>query len=95
VWVQVGEERAVHLELKASSVLLLCIGASLVIHPSCFIQFDVEPFYNIQAAEAAMSPAPAPGPGGGFVNGSDHLGPGSNGESTTQLFQSPLVPSLS
>ena len=50
-----------------------------LIYASCSIRFEVEPFYNIQAAEAVMSPAPTPG--GGFVNGSDHSGPGSDGES--------------
>jgi hypothetical protein len=50
-----------------------------VIRVSCSVRFEVSPFYNIQAAEAAMSPAPAPG-GGGSVNGSDQSRPGSNGE---------------
>ncbi|XP_062231734.1 cysteine-rich receptor-like protein kinase 44 isoform X1 [Phragmites australis] len=44
---------------------------------SCSIRFELYPFYNVQAAEAAMSPVPAPG--GGPVNGSDHSGAGSNG----------------
>jgi hypothetical protein len=50
-----------------------------VIYRTCSIRFEVYQFYNAQAAEAAMSPAPAPGCGS--VNGSDHSGPGSNGES--------------
>jgi hypothetical protein len=50
-----------------------------IVYPSCAIRYELYPFYDIQAAEAAMSPAPAPG-GGGSVNGSDHSGPGSNGE---------------
>jgi len=80
-----------------SSIPSCCSGmkGGQLIYASCSIRFEVEPFYNIQAAEAAMSPAPAPAPGGEFVNGSEHLGPGSNGESTTQLFQSLVVPSLS
>ncbi|XP_025805201.1 putative receptor-like protein kinase At4g00960 isoform X1 [Panicum hallii] len=54
-----------------------------VITRTCSIRFEVYPFYNAQAAEAAMSPAPAPAPGGGSVNGSDHSGPGSNGSNRT------------
>jgi hypothetical protein len=85
-----------------SSIPSCCSGkkGGQLIYASCSIRFEVEPFYNIQAAEAAMSPAPAPG--GGLVNGSDHSGAGSNGESTIQALQSPIsrsrsgvVPSLS
>ncbi|RLN27808.1 putative receptor-like protein kinase [Panicum miliaceum] len=54
-----------------------------VIYRTCSIRFEVYPFYNAQAAEAAMLPAPAPAPGGGSVNGSDHSGPGSNGSNRT------------
>ncbi|OEL30083.1 Cysteine-rich receptor-like protein kinase 25 [Dichanthelium oligosanthes] len=50
-----------------------------VIYRTCFIRFEVYPFYNAQGAEAAMSPAS----GGGSVNGSDHSGPGSNGSNHT------------
>ncbi|XP_039803625.1 cysteine-rich repeat secretory protein 38-like [Panicum virgatum] len=42
---------------------------------SSSIRYEVGPFYNIQLAEAAMSPspAPAPAPGGGpLFNGGDH-----------------------
>ncbi|VAH19593.1 unnamed protein product [Triticum turgidum subsp. durum] len=39
---------------------------------SCSIRYELYPFYNAQAAEAAMSP-PAPPPPA--VNGSDHSGP--------------------
>jgi len=54
-----------------------------VIYRTCSIRFEVYPFYNALAAEAAMSPAPAPAPGGGSVNGSDQSGPGSNGSDRT------------
>jgi hypothetical protein len=50
-----------------------------ILYRSCFIRFELYPFYNVQAAEAAMSPFPSPG--GGPVNGSDHFVPGSTGES--------------
>ncbi|KAK8457531.1 hypothetical protein SEVIR_3G200800v4 [Setaria viridis] len=53
-----------------------------VISWSCSIRFEVEPFYNAQAAEEAMSPAPAPG--GGSVNG----GAGSNHTVRTALLVS-------
>ncbi|WVZ99036.1 hypothetical protein U9M48_044393 [Paspalum notatum var. saurae] len=50
-----------------------------VIFRTCFIRFEVYPFYNVQAAEAAMSPA-APAPGGGpTINGGDQSVPGSTG----------------
>ncbi|TKW26580.1 hypothetical protein SEVIR_3G199400v4 [Setaria viridis] len=52
-----------------------------VIFRTCSVRYEVYPFYNAHAAEAAMSPAPTPG--GGPVNGSDHSGPGSNGSSRT------------
>ncbi|PUZ65425.1 hypothetical protein GQ55_3G221800 [Panicum hallii var. hallii] len=67
-----------------------------VIYVSCSIRFEVYRFYNIKAAEAAMSPAPAPG--GGF-NGSDNFGgPGSNGSDhtvrTALLVSIPVVVGL-
>jgi hypothetical protein len=46
-----------------------------ILYRSCSIRFELYPFYNVQAAEAAMSPSPSP------VNGSDHFVPGSTGES--------------
>ncbi|CAM0874836.1 unnamed protein product [Alopecurus aequalis] len=57
-----------------------------VIFRTCSIRFEIYPFYNSQAAEAAMSPPPPPPPasGGAGVNGSsDHSTPGagSNGGS--------------
>ncbi|CAL4901418.1 unnamed protein product [Urochloa decumbens] len=55
-----------------------------VIYPSCAIRFEEAPFYNIQAAEAAMSPTPAAPPGGGPVNGSN----GSNHTVRTALLVS-------
>ncbi|CAD6333406.1 unnamed protein product [Miscanthus lutarioriparius] len=66
-----------------SSIPSCCSGmkGGQLIYASCSIRFEVEPFYNIQAAEAVMSPVPAPG--GGFVNGSDHSGPGSDGSNQT------------
>nr|AGT17379.1 hypothetical protein SHCRBa_240_C21_F_200 [Saccharum hybrid cultivar R570] len=51
-----------------------------IVYPSCSIRFEVYPFYNLQAADAAMSPAPAPSPGGGSVNGSDQSGLGKSEE---------------
>ncbi|KAL6619011.1 hypothetical protein ACP70R_034150 [Stipagrostis hirtigluma subsp. patula] len=48
-----------------------------VIYRSCSIRFEAYPFYNVQSAEAAMSPAP--GPGGGPINGTDPTVPGSTG----------------
>ncbi|XP_066367711.1 cysteine-rich receptor-like protein kinase 25 [Miscanthus floridulus] len=54
-----------------------------IVYPSCSIRFEVYPFYNLQAAEAAMSPAPAPSPGGGSVNGSDQSGQGKSGSNHT------------
>ncbi|KAJ1263471.1 hypothetical protein BS78_09G187000 [Paspalum vaginatum] len=52
-----------------------------VIYRTCFIRFEVYPFYNVQAAEAAMLPAPAPAPGDGptINGGGDHSVPGSTG----------------
>ncbi|XP_062231735.1 cysteine-rich receptor-like protein kinase 25 isoform X2 [Phragmites australis] len=55
---------------------------------SCSIRFELYPFYNVQAAEAAMSPVPAPG--GGPVNGSDHSGAGSNDEEEMRSSESLL-----
>jgi hypothetical protein len=59
-----------------------------IVYPSCSIRFEVYPFYNLQAADAAMSPAPAPSPGGGSVNGSDQSGLGKSGES---MVSSPVT----
>ncbi|KAF8719401.1 hypothetical protein HU200_024112 [Digitaria exilis] len=57
-----------------------CPGKSggRIFYWSCSIRYEVGPFYNIQAAEAAMSPAPAPAPGSGgpLINkgaGSSHM----------------------
>ncbi|TVU19998.1 hypothetical protein EJB05_36184, partial [Eragrostis curvula] len=47
----------------------------------CFIRFEEYPFYNVSAAEAAMSLAPSPAPGP--INGSDHSVPGSTGSKRT------------
>ncbi|TVU02145.1 hypothetical protein EJB05_52369, partial [Eragrostis curvula] len=49
-----------------------------VIYRTCSIRFEVYPFYNARAAEAAMSPAPAPV--SGPINGGDHSVPGSAGK---------------
>ncbi|XP_062231736.1 cysteine-rich receptor-like protein kinase 44 [Phragmites australis] len=59
-------------------------------YQSCSIRFEVYPFYNVQAAEAAMSPAPAPG--GGPVNVNDHSVPGSNG--SNQRVRTALLVSI-
>ncbi|TVU19997.1 hypothetical protein EJB05_36183, partial [Eragrostis curvula] len=48
-----------------------------IVYRSCSIRFEQYPFYNVSAAEAAMSPTPSPG--GGPINGSDHSVPGSTG----------------
>ncbi|OEL30082.1 Cysteine-rich receptor-like protein kinase 25 [Dichanthelium oligosanthes] len=58
-----------------------------VIYVSCSVRFEVYPFYNAQAAEAAMSP-PAPPPGGWSVNGSDHSVNGKNHTVKTALLVS-------
>ncbi|CAM0955327.1 unnamed protein product [Alopecurus aequalis] len=48
---------------------------------SCSIRYELYPFYNVQAVEAAMSP---PAPAGGGANGTDHSGPaGRDGKSGT------------
>ncbi|CAL5095567.1 unnamed protein product [Urochloa decumbens] len=55
-----------------------------IVYPSCSIRYELYPFYDVLAAEAAMSPAPAPAPGGGpAVNGGDDSGRGSNGSNHT------------
>ncbi|TVU02153.1 hypothetical protein EJB05_52378, partial [Eragrostis curvula] len=41
----------------------------------CSVRFEQYPFYNVSAAEAAMSPGP--------INGSDHFVPGSTGRKRT------------
>ncbi|OEL26911.1 Cysteine-rich receptor-like protein kinase 10 [Dichanthelium oligosanthes] len=64
-----------------------------VIYVSCSIRFEVYPFYNFQAAEAAMS-SPAPAPGGGSVNGSDHSTIGSNGKNHTVRIRTALLMSI-
>ena len=66
-----------------------------VIFRTCSIQFEVYPFFNSQAAEAAMSPPPPAAPpskpasGGAGLNGSaDHSTPGagSNGGDSRSSF---------
>ncbi|KAL6610414.1 hypothetical protein ACP70R_040383 [Stipagrostis hirtigluma subsp. patula] len=58
-----------------------------VICRSCSIRFEVYPFYNAQAAEAAMSPAP----GGGPINGTDPTVPGSTAGSNRKVMKALLV----
>ncbi|CAL4901417.1 unnamed protein product [Urochloa decumbens] len=62
----------------------LCGGrqGGRIVYPSCSIRYELYPFYDVLAAEAAMSPAPAPG-GGPAVNGGDDSGRGSNGGNHT------------
>ena len=64
---------------------------------SSSIRYEVGPFYNIQLAEAAMSPAPAPAPGGGpLFNGGDHYPvPRSKGQSTSRSRSSAVFPPFS
>ena len=71
------------LAAAVASIPSCCDGkqGGRVLYRTCSIRFEVYPFYDALAAEAAMSPSPAPAPGGGSVNGSDQSGPGSNGES--------------
>nr|CAB3461101.1 unnamed protein product [Digitaria exilis] len=50
--------------LNAVTTIPNCCSGKIggqVIYPSCSIRFEIQRFYNLQAAEAAMSPAPAPG----------------------------------
>ncbi|CAN6332565.1 unnamed protein product [Urochloa humidicola] len=54
-----------------------------IVYPSCSIRYELYPFYDALAAEAAMSPAPAPGGGPAVNGGSDNSGPGSNGSNHT------------
>uniref|UniRef100_A0ACD5WAI3 Uncharacterized protein n=1 Tax=Avena sativa TaxID=4498 RepID=A0ACD5WAI3_AVESA len=62
-----------------------------VIFPTCFIRFEVYPFFNSQAAEAAMSPAPPPAPAGNSTPGAGSTR-GSNGSVKTALTASiPVV----
>ncbi|KAL6841218.1 hypothetical protein ACP4OV_028736 [Aristida adscensionis] len=65
--------------------------AGRIVYRSCSIWYDVTPFYNVRAAEAAMSPAPAPG-GGGPVNGSDNSVRRDNG--TNHGIRTALVVSI-
>jgi len=64
---------------------------------SSSIRYEVGPFYNIQLAEAAMSPSPAPAPGGGpLINGGDHYPvPRSKGQSTSRSRSSAVFPPFS
>ncbi|TVU19989.1 hypothetical protein EJB05_36175, partial [Eragrostis curvula] len=59
-----------------------------IVYRSCSIRFEKYPFYNVSAAEAAMSPAPSPK--GGPINGSDHFVAGSTGESKVSGLLSPV-----
>ncbi|KAL6609732.1 hypothetical protein ACP70R_039701 [Stipagrostis hirtigluma subsp. patula] len=61
-----------------------------VIYRSCSIRFEAYPFYNVQSAEAAMSPTSAPG--GGPVNGTDPTVLGSTG--TDHSARTPFVVSI-
>uniref|UniRef100_A0ACD5X5D5 Uncharacterized protein n=1 Tax=Avena sativa TaxID=4498 RepID=A0ACD5X5D5_AVESA len=85
------------LVIAVSRIPTCCDGkqGGRVIFPTCFIRFEVYPFFNSQAAEAAMSPAPPPAPAGAGagVNGSaDNSTPGagsiraSNGSVKTALL---------
>uniref|UniRef100_R7W3K2 Cysteine-rich receptor-like protein kinase 25 n=1 Tax=Aegilops tauschii TaxID=37682 RepID=R7W3K2_AEGTA len=62
-----------------SSILTACDGkqGGQSIARSCSIRYEVNLFYNAQAAEAAMSPPPPPPPA---VNGSDQSGPAGRAE---------------
>ncbi|KAL6619014.1 hypothetical protein ACP70R_034153 [Stipagrostis hirtigluma subsp. patula] len=64
--------------------------AGQVVYRSCSIRFDVTPFYNVQAVEAAMSPVPAQG--GGPINGRDHSVAGSDG--TNHRVRTALLASI-
>ncbi|KAM3410721.1 hypothetical protein ACQJBY_002758 [Aegilops geniculata] len=61
-----------------SSIPTTCDGkeGGQIISRSCSIRYEVNLFYNAQAAEAAMSPPPPPPPA---VNGSDQSGPAGAG----------------
>ncbi|TVU01626.1 hypothetical protein EJB05_52899, partial [Eragrostis curvula] len=59
-----------------------------IVYRSCSVRFETYPFYNIRAAEAAMSPVPSPG--GGPINGSDHFVAGSTGESKFSGLLNPV-----
>jgi hypothetical protein len=71
--------------VKAVSLIPeLCPGVSggRIFYRSCSIRFEVDPFYNLLAAEAAMSsPAPAPAP----PNGSDAVSGSTAGQSTLRV----------
>ncbi|KAE8790775.1 Cysteine-rich receptor-like protein kinase 10 [Hordeum vulgare] len=66
-----GDDCNLCLAGPVSSILSICDGkqGGQSISPSCSIRYEVDLFYNAQAAEAAMSPPPP------AVNGSDHSGP--------------------
>ncbi|KAF8719397.1 hypothetical protein HU200_024107 [Digitaria exilis] len=71
--------------LNAVTTIPNCCSGKIggqVIYPSCSIRFEIQRFYNLQAAEAAMSPAPAPG-GDGSSDGSDQSDTGTNGSKHT------------
>ncbi|TVU19894.1 hypothetical protein EJB05_36075, partial [Eragrostis curvula] len=66
--------------VSAVAIIPTCCNEKLggrVIYRTCSIRFEMYPFYNVSAAEAAMSPALSPG--GGPINGIDHSVPGSTG----------------
>ncbi|TVU01635.1 hypothetical protein EJB05_52908, partial [Eragrostis curvula] len=77
--------------VSAVATIPTCCNEKLggrVIYRTCSIRFEMYPFYNVSAAEAAMSPAPSPG--GGPINGIDHSVPGSTGSKRT-VRRAPVV----
>ncbi|TVU20007.1 hypothetical protein EJB05_36193, partial [Eragrostis curvula] len=82
--------------VSAVATIPTCCNEKLggrVIYQTCPIRFEKYPFYNVSAAEAAMSPAPSPG--GGPINGSDHSVPGSTGESSRSItLPAPTAPTF-
>nr|CAB3464859.1 unnamed protein product [Digitaria exilis] len=71
-----------------------CPGKSggRIFYWSCSIRYEVGPFYNIQAAEAAMSPAPAPAPAPGssgpLINNGRDVPAGSKGYADDEEMRS-------
>ncbi|KAL6609733.1 hypothetical protein ACP70R_039702 [Stipagrostis hirtigluma subsp. patula] len=67
------------LDSAVASIPQFCDGkqGGRVVYRSCSVRFEVYRFYNVQAAEAAMSP------GGGQINGTDPTVPGSTGSNRT------------
>ncbi|KAL6619012.1 hypothetical protein ACP70R_034151 [Stipagrostis hirtigluma subsp. patula] len=67
------------LDSAVASIPQFCDGkqGGRVVYRSCSVRFEVYRFYNVQAAEAAMSP------GGGPINGTDPTVPGSTGSNRT------------